>query len=558
MPHKQIPLLQDLGVYQNFDTATTQPSYPFYLNGYFENTNNQDQESNSRKNAFVRRPGMGFILVDRSQITAGHYIQGAVTSIDRSKLIFFTNNGTSANRTWFYNGSTLTNKGVAPAAAGNWSFSGPVVFTTLDGITYGANNYYAATDFTKGAVIDANGNWTEITDAVFTGLTKATNFVATDGYLFIGTTNNRLYNCNLNTPGTWTATNFLNVADSPGNLLWLSRIRNYIIAFKDYSIEFYEDVGNPSPGSPLEPRKQFNRQIGCINRSTIQEVSDGIIFAGSSINKTSKIYKIDKTTFQIKEISDRYIQQCLSRGFDSTYSCDYIASGAGARFGQSQVGNIAAKEFYAISLPDPNGSQPFQFFYDNDLGVWHPWATSITSSGVMDTTGFNGSQAQIFSKVSGADTVFADNSTVDGTHGARFMLMNAKFASTLQNDLAVDGVTANAYPVVWASDDMDFGTRERKQMPSFEVLYDMDSSQVPDPTGSTYFLTLYYRDSGFNNNVGYISTRTIPLDIGGSVRARITRLTSFRHRNFVLLYNQTAPLRIWGIEVSVKTTEPKD
>jgi hypothetical protein len=294
------------------DQVSDPPAGPYYLNGFFETYKTENEQ---RKLAFCKRPGViravDAGLTGLTGLPNGYKINGVISSLDRTKLIFYVNNGV-ANSTYYFDGTTLTDKGTAPAATGNWTFSGPVVFTHLDGISYG-NSAYAVTDFSKGALVTSAGVWSEILDIDFTSLSKVTNFCAMDGYLFIGTADNRIYNSDLNTPTAWVSTSFLTCADTPGSLLWLARVRNFLVAFKQNSIEFFEDTGNPTPGSPLTPQKQLNRTVGLVSKSSVKEVSDGLIFVGITTNRKINVYKLKSADLSLEVISNQYIDLLLSR-----------------------------------------------------------------------------------------------------------------------------------------------------------------------------------------------------------------------------------------------------
>jgi hypothetical protein len=541
MPTKQIQVLGPRGVYAFGDGVGNTSDYPYFLNGYFEKI--ESSETESRKYAFCKRGGVQ--QLNAVAIANNYKIQGTIASADRTTIFAFANNG-AANKVYAITATSTTDKGAAPAAAGSWTNTGPVVFTRLDGISYGASAYYAVTDFTKGAIVDSAGNWTEITDADFTGLTKCSNFCALDGYLFIATTNNRIYNSELNTSATWVSTSFLTSADTPGAIMWLSKIRNYLIAFKEHSVEFYEDVGNPTPGSPLEARKSLNRTIGCINRSSIQECSDGIIFAGSAGSGGPKIYKIMKDSLQIVPISDRVVEQSLAvSGYTSatTYSCDSTASATFA--GQSQVFNYAGKEFYTINLFDPALTTKITQVYDNDLKAWTAWATSITTSGTNDTNGFIGSQAVMLNITGiGIYPVFVDNSTSGAAAPPRILYMYDSIFADINN----------SYNFAWTSDIYDFGSRHRKFMDSLEVLYSVRANATPAHNSSTT-LTLKYRDWDYVDASNYIPSRTAYIDSGSGTRAIMRRLGSFRRRNFNIIVTGTTAFRLWGLEAQLNMGE---
>jgi hypothetical protein len=551
MPTKQIQLLGQRGFATFGDSYTSgSPDLPFFCNGYFEKGGFSDTES--RQAAFVQRPGLPEKWCPTS-LAATYRIMGMISNADKSSMFIFANNG-STNKRYTATASGLTDHGIAPAAAGAWTATGPVLWTRLDGISYGSNIHYAVTDFTKGAVVDSANFWTEITDAEFTGLTKCTNFVGLDGYLFIGTTNNRIYNSELNTATSWLATSFLTAADTPGALIWLHKIRNFLIAFKENSIEFFENIGNPTPGSPLEPRKQYNKKIGCINRSSIQEVSDGIIFAGAAGSGGPKLYKIKKDSLEIEVISDRWVEQGLTASVYSYFSATayFIDSNVnGSMVGQSQVFHYDGKEFYTINILGKDGTNPnVTQVYDNDLKVWTAWSTSIGAANTFDTYGFAGSQAQmgLYGALS-VHPIFADNSIVSISAGARLLVAHGQ----TPNDLSAAG-SANTYSCNWTSDILDFGNRKRKFMDSLEILYQMRASATPNPATSST-IQLKYRDFDYADGATYTVTRTAYIDAGGGARAIFRRFRPFRRRNFSITYSGSEPLKIWAIEANLNQGE---
>ena len=523
---------------------------PFYLNGYFETQKSQEDD---KKLSFVKRPGFeraAGVLTGLTGLTNNYKIQGVVSGLSMNEIVFYVNNG-AANRCYYFNG-LLVDNGVAPAASGTWTLSGPVIFTQLDGISYGTTKY-AVTDMTKGALIGDLGVWTEITDADFTGLTKATNFCAMDGYLFIGTTNNRIYNSELNTPGTWISTSFLTAADTPGALQWLARLRNYLIAFKQHSIEFFEDTGNPTPGSPLTAQKQLNRKVGLASRSSIKEVSDGIIFLGRSEEGRVEVYKISKDNMEIKSISNQYINQVLGQftDFDAGYAVDPVVQSQ-AR-GEAQVIHYRGKEFYTISVRDVSSNRTY--VYDNTLDTWVRWASSITASNVIDDL-FTPTQSVQYIQSGNIFNLMVQNTLSSASVPPYFVIMYSGSTNWTDSGSATS-TTQRSYPLIWVSDDFDFGTRKRKFMDSLELIYDTYTADA----GASGTINLTYRDTNFNStspNVAVARTITYSKNNNPSGRAIIRRLGQFRTRNIVLKQTDSTtgyPFRLWGIEVQYNIGE---
>ncbi len=540
MPTAKIPLLSDQGIWKDGDSTITTPQYPYFLNGYFEKIDAVGQDP---RYIYVKRPGLSTVVT--AAFNSGTTIRGMSAMPDRRSLLIITSSFTDGVRGWTYSSSgTLTDRGLLPGGA--WFTDRCPMITPLDGISYGSSNYWVISDKTSFTLSDNNGTFTQITDADLTGLTVLTNFAALDGYLFVGDNRNRIYNSDLNTPTTWQALSFLTASDYPGQMMWLSRIKNYLIAFKQNSIEFFEDVGNPTPGSPLESRKQLNRAIGLASTSSIQEVSDGIIFAGRTGKSTIfRMYKIDKNTLGISEISNRYVNQCLDNvivdttSFAYAYSTDTVyhsTPSASTVQGQSQVFNMNGKEFYTITLAPPDDqTKRFTHVYDNEMKIWTCWATSVGTTLVNDVYGFIGSNATKY--IMTRATFFADNTT------------NPPTIRSFKDDSPVwqDGTTKN-YLFQWTSQEMDFGSLKRKFMDSLEVWYDSRNDGTPSASGADGSFTLKYRDFDYSNTSGFTVSRTLYFDSDVGARAIIRRLGSFRKRNFFLQFAGNYPMRIWNLE----------
>jgi hypothetical protein len=567
MPTKQLPIMGHMGSKYGMLGVNEADPYDtsFYLNGYFE-TNPQAPEE-SRKTSFNKRPGTTLAtdngLAGLTGLPNNYKVQGMASTFDKNSLFFYVNNG-AANRVYYYFPATgvLTNLGAAPAAAGNWTFTGPTVWTTLDGVSYGAPagnpSVFAVTDFTKAMVISITGIMTEITDADFTALGKVTNFVAMDGYLFIGTSNNRIYNCDLNTPTSWAATSFLTVADTPGSIVWLGRARNYVVVFKQYSIEFYEDTGNPTPGSPLTAQKQLNHKIGCASKSSIKEVEDGYIFIGIDERGQMRVYKLSKADLSVKVISDTFMNQTLG-GFtavDGAYSVDPKVTGSNANAGESQVLYIRGKEFYALYLKEAiatSTSYSRTWLWDNELNVWcGRWATCVVAGNVLDDN-FTPTQSVLLKKDNVLHNVLAQNFLSDASNPPYFISMTSWDATFGDST----GTGTRSYPLEWVSDVYDFGTRKRKFIDSVEIMYDVSSG---GGTSVDQQVTLSYRDYDYND-VGSNKTVSVTKTYQRNGRDRLIwrRLGSTRRRAFAIkqqdvIIGQWA-FRVWGIEIQYNLGE---
>lgn len=549
MPRAFIPIIPEVPV----GMTQSRGEYADFLNGYFDSFDGS--QSKSRKLFFSRRP---WAVPVNTQVTALSNLTGlgagfgtpsdttvtnVVSSLDNTKLIISVYNNTAAGAAaWYYDASTntLTSR-ATPASWGSVNY-----FTRLDGISYGANVFYAATDFTRGAVIDSSGNWTAISDADYTGLGTKTNFVGMDGYLFFGVTSGtgagRLYNTDLGAATSVTSTSYLTPADYPGAIMWLGRIRNYIIVFKQYSIEFFENVGNPTPGSPLEAQKQLTRRIGLFSPGSVQEVSDGIIFFG--INEKGKIqaYKIFAASLEIKEISTPEIEfglmnEIIPATYFSTYASSYSS---GTWQVASQVLNWKNKELYIVTMPsaDPDVTDIVSYVYDNELNIWTRW------NGVSDPF-FPGFMATSIScsGYRGPLLVYNRNVGTGGSNAAGFF--NALIPDLTYSTALATGEfsTTTKHTFRIKTDFLDLGNNGPKFLDQFMVYYDSNENLS---AGTTSTMTMTYNDgSSSSSNKDKTYYTTSPKE----PRVVWRRLGYFYRRSFTVSLADQYFVRFGGFEL---------
>lgn len=565
---KQLPLWQKDNTYSwrgiNPTGASGYAEVPVCVNGYFELQ--QDALSDTRKLAYCKRPGIADAIYAAAGFSnlkctnSGERIKGLCTSLDKTKVLYLTQDATKRySNIWDSATNTLTQTDITA----NFS-AGHYVYTVLDANEYGTVDpgtgaeavYYAVNNGTDAALIVADGEWVKISDADFTGLGTVTNFVAINGYLFAGvisgTGAGRVYNSELNDAKTWTALGFYSANDIPGDIVWLARLRNMLVVFKQYSIEFAEEVGNPTPGSPLEPRKQYTKRIGCASASSIQEVSDGIIFMGTDERGKLGIFKLNKDSLELTRISTGLIDKSLqspletAAGFRS-YSCDYAVDGSVR--GQSQVIILFNKEFYTTVIPSAWSSTPLTMVYDNQLDIWTKWSTAFGGDATQDNT-FVPSQSFVLNNNNGGfEICFANN--FSGNTTSRFALINMlDYSSTpyaFRDQYEVGTSNIHTYPFVWHSDFIDMGTADRKFLHSIEFFYDSDPD-IAVASATTFTLYFDHYDMDYNQDI-VPAFRSITLDNAGFRRCVFRRLGSFRRKAFKFYSSNNFPMRVWAAEI---------
>lgn len=561
---KQIPLAQKTNTYAwrgiNPLGTVAVSDVPVCTNGYFEVS--KEALSDSRKVAYCKRPGVNDFeyittYTDLKCTNTGEKIRGLCTSLDKTQVLYFTRTGSARySNIWDSATDNVTQTDITATFS-----DGDYVFTVLDNIHYGSGVNYAVTNGTDGGLVSSTGVWSKITDADYTGNGTKTNFVGLDGYLFYGvisgTNAGRIYNSELGAAAAasgWVSTSYLSANDVPGQIVWLARIRNLIVCFKQYSIEFFEDVGNPTPGSPLEPRRQYTKRIGCASASSIQEVSDGLIFLGVDGRGKMAYWKLDKESLELRMISDPHVNQAVQGAYDTAggyraFSHDYSVT-LSIR-GQSQVIIWRNKEFYMTTIPSAWDGTPISMVYDNELDIWVRWTTSFVGDGASDGV-FVPSQCFLLNNNNGGfDVCFANNYPTTGRFSIMYMANQTDSPKAFQDQYELSASNIHNFVFVWQSDFIDFGTTDRKFLHAIDVVYDSDPDQTTSSL-STQTLKLQHFDQDYNQAHPSISTfREITIDNAGWRRAIFRQLGSFRRKAFKLWNASAYPLRIWAIELTI-------
>lgn len=102
-----------------------------------------------------------------------------------------------------------------------------------------------------------------------------------DGRFFVMTPSGEIQQSALEDASSWAALDFIQSQIDAGRGVFLSRMKNYIVAFKDWSTEFFYDAAN-SEGSILSPVQNAAFQIGCASDGSVQEMSDTICWMGQT------------------------------------------------------------------------------------------------------------------------------------------------------------------------------------------------------------------------------------------------------------------------------------
>ena len=263
------------------------------------------------------------------------------------------------------------------------------------------------------------------------------SFAALDGFLFIATSEGSIYNFDLNSDTAVTSTSFLdNQFQQYGR--GVANYKDKIMMFNEDSIEFYENVGNPT-GSPLQrvdhlSQKGYGLPFAANTMDTSQyylSALDTVFWINNSRAGQVGVFMLDG--FRPKKISSPDVDFDLAVGSETSANI----SGVFSLWGMTYLA------FYPAMT-----TSSYLWVYCMELGVWTTWESPlITASanvaGVVTnpSIGFGGVVATFFI----------------GTSYRNLDVTNITFSSISYTD------NSSAYTATVQTRNLDFGSRKRKR-----------------------------------------------------------------------------------------------
>lgn len=199
---------------------------------------------------------------------------------------------------------------------------------------------------------------TQITDAQYP-TTTVRGIAYLDGTYYVMDPNGQIFGSDLNSPTSWTALNVIVAQMEPDGAVALSRLLNYIVAFGEYTTEFFFNAGNPAPGSPLSAYTSGMLNVGCAAAGSVAQTNNQLFFIGVTKQRGRSIYMMTGTTPQI--ISTPAIERILN---DDNLSEVF-----------SFCVKISGHNFYVLTLVDSD----ITLVWDTATGDWKEW-TSLTET----------------------------------------------------------------------------------------------------------------------------------------------------------------------------------
>lgn len=398
---------------------------------------------------------------------------------------------------------------------------------------------------------------TQITDADYPGnTTRGCAFL--DGRFFVMATNGDIYQSANENAASWSATEFIGSQIEPDSGMYLGKINNYIVAFKNWSTEFFYDAANAT-GSILSPVQNAAFKIGCASEDSVKEVAGTIVWMGQTKDGFGRgIFRLNGTTPE--KISTGQIDKILN------------ADSLGTVY--SWAANVGSHMLYGLTLATSGvtlaydfTSQEWAFFtYLTSSGV-NKTITAISASGVVTSAAHGYSDGDIV-------LIASTNGDFNGWHVVTEVATNTYTIQSTGTAFSGSGTstkhTETYFPVISST---SANGKQYMQHATSGALYELSQSTYTDPIGA---IAARIRTPKFDNGsakrkvigaaelIGdkisskcvirhtdddyatYSGFRNVNLS---SNRSRINRLGSFNRRAFEILHVKDALLRLEAIEI---------
>jgi len=312
-----------------------------------------------------------------------------------------------------------------------------------------------------------------------------------NGFSYVMTSHAVIQQSELNSVDTalsWSALNFVTAQIEPDNGVFLAKQLVYVVALKQWTIEYFFDAGNET-GSSLGPVQGMKVNYGCASADSVQRINDTLLFLCSSQTASNQVAMLYQG--QITIVSTPAIDRILANAnLSVVYSWQLALNG---------------HSFYVVTITSSN----ITLVYDINQDLWCQWTDKDGNYIPIASSTYN----------------------VDGKHilqhesNGKLYFMNSSYYSDAGDVIVVDVIT----PL------FDAGSNNKKQLNRLRVIADQQPGSV---------LNIKYSDNDYQT---WTTFRQVELD---KTNPMLFNLGTFRKRAFHLQHRNNTPLRIRALEGS--------
>ena len=316
-----------------------------------------------------------------------------------------------------------------------------------------------------------------------------------DGYTVIATKLGQIFNSDSEDPRLWNPLNTIAIESDPDYVIAIVKHFNFIVAFGEWSTEFFYNAAN-AEGSPFLRQDSYKNEIGCADGNSVVQFQQSVLYVGKSKTHGKSVYRL-LDGFSPASVSTQYIEKYLNADINTDI--------------QSFCFRIAGHTLYVMTLPNLDKT----FVYDVDQNIWYEW-TSYYSA------------AEHAFRVWTATEFTTGTYGIDATNGLLYLIDPNTY-------------TDNSQPIYWrvVTNNLDAGTRHRKFFESGEVIGDKIAGTM----------SINFSADDYNN---FSTVRTVDLN---SPRSILWQLGQSRYRAYQFLSTSSVPLRLSSFELGVRGGE---
>jgi hypothetical protein len=311
-----------------------------------------------------------------------------------------------------------------------------------------------------------------------------------DTYTFIMTQDGKIWNSEPNNPTSWDALNFITAEAEPDKGVALAKHFNYLVAFGQWSTEFFYDAGT-SVGSPLLPNQTFRMEFGCANGDSVVDMQQTVVWVGVGKNTGRVVLMLDGV--KPVQMSDASVERILNQSTLENVRAYSL--------------KIAGHYFYILNLLDDD----LTLVLDIKSKQWCIWTSLVDNKEtILDGVFFTSYNNEAY--------------TLDNMDGKLYNISEHTY-------------TDDSGPIQYRirTNLIDANSTKRKFIGRLEV--------VGDKIGAT--LRIRHTDDDYNNwsqyrNIDLNTTRSVTYQNG-----------SFRRRAYEFFCTDNQPLRLQACEVDV-------
>lgn len=174
--------------------------------------------------------------------------------------------------------------------------------------------------------------------------------------VYIMNKNGTIFQSGLDNPLSWNSAEYIYANSDPDEAVALFRHLNYLVAFGQWSTQFFYDAGNPV-GSVLSNYQSAKLEIGCAAGTSVAAAEHTLVWVGQGLTEGRSVYMLDGTS-PVK-ISNIYIDRILN-------TSTLVGTHAYCM-------KISGHTLYILSIT----SSDITLVYDIEEKTWYRWTSNV-------------------------------------------------------------------------------------------------------------------------------------------------------------------------------------